>query len=201
MAIRSTLSILGLYQYDNGIFQYFDVPEGMDKEIAKNDILTECAELEILYPNPDVVKELIKNWVTAELPLWSKQYEAATAEFNPLYNVDAWESETIERELQGNFDTAGTNSGNSTNTRAVQGYNADTFKDSERDTASSSGQSTGEGSNEETETITNSKRRYGNIGVTKSTDLIRDAWELYPILNCYKAIVDSFKNRFCIEVY
>lgn len=201
MAIRSTLSILGLYQYDNGIFQYFQVPEGMDKEIAKTDILSECAELEIIYSNPEVVKELIKNWVTAELPLWTKMYEAANAEFNPLYNVDAYESETIERELQGSYETAGESSGTSNNTTSVKGYNSDDWAERDKDEGSTTGESSSDGSNEETETITNTKRRYGNIGVTKSTDLIQSAWELYPILDCYKAIVQSFKNRFCIEVY
>ena len=201
MAIRSTLSILGLYQYDHSIFEFFQVPEGMDSEICKNDILSECAELEIIYSNPEVVKELIRNWVAAELPLWTKQYEAAMAEFNPLYNVDAHESETIERELHGAFEGASASSGESQNTRDVQGYNAAEWKGADRNTGTNSDTSSSDGSNEEMETITNTRRRYGNIGVTKSTDLIQSAWELYPLLNCYKAIVDSFKNRFCIEVY
>lgn len=201
MAIRSTLSILGLYQYDNGVFQYFQVPEGMDKDIARNDILSECAELEIIYSNPEIVKELIKNWVTAELPLWTKMYEAATANFNPLYNVDAYESETIERELSGEYETSGESSGDTSNIQARTGYNSSEWANSDKDTGTSSAASSSDGSNSESETITNTKRRYGNIGVTKSTDLIQSAWELYPLLNCYKAIVESFKNRFCIEVY
>lgn len=165
----------------------------MDLDICINDILSECAELEIIYSDPEVVKTLIGNWTAAELPLWTKQYEAATAEFNPLYNVDAHESETIERALQGSFEGSSDNQ----NTRDVQGYNSTEWKGSDRNTGTGSS----DGSNEETETITNTKRRYGNIGVTKSTDLIQSAWELYPLLNCYKAIVGSFKSRFCIEVY
>ena len=39
------ISILSLYNYDNSIFNDFEVPEGMDKDNTIDNILLECAEL------------------------------------------------------------------------------------------------------------------------------------------------------------
>ena len=42
------LSIMGLYEYDNNIFQGLQVPEGLNREAVINEILLQCAELEIM---------------------------------------------------------------------------------------------------------------------------------------------------------
>lgn len=189
MAIRSTLSILGLYNYDNDIFHYLEVPEGMDRDIVINDILAECADLEILYPAANLVKELIKNWVKAELHIWTRLYNDTKVEYNPVWNVDANEKEIIEREL----DTSGSSKGQSID--QVSGYNSEEWKNSGK----SNGNSEAQGN--EKEIITNTKIRGGNIGVTKSSELLLDDWNVWQELNAYQIIVKSFKNRFCIEVY
>lgn len=189
MAIRSTLSILGLYNWDSDIFHYLEVPDGMDKDIVISDILSECSELEIIYPDPDIVKALIKNWVKAELHIWTRLYNDTKVEYNPIWNVDANEKEIIEREL----DTSGSSNGQSID--QVAGYNSEEWRNSGK----SNGNSEAQG--KEKEIITNTKIRGGNIGVTKSSELLRDDWEVWQGLNAYEVIVKSFKNRFCIEVY
>ena len=42
---RATLSLLGLYQYDNTIFNELVLPEGMDKQVYINNLLMETAEM------------------------------------------------------------------------------------------------------------------------------------------------------------
>ena len=48
---KATLSILGLYNYDNTIFDDFALPAQMntEKETLIDNLLMECAEFEILY--------------------------------------------------------------------------------------------------------------------------------------------------------
>ena len=47
----SLLTVEGLYNYDNTLFDGFNVPEGLVKEIAIDAILMRTRELEILYPD------------------------------------------------------------------------------------------------------------------------------------------------------
>lgn len=92
------LSIMGMYEYDNSLFDGLDVPTYTDKNnvvhvVNKTDvinsILLNCAELEILYQNIDTMKLAIGVWSAAEQDTWKKMYATVMMEYNPLWNVDA----------------------------------------------------------------------------------------------------------------
>lgn len=92
------LSIMGMYEYDNSLFDGLDVPTYTDKNnvvhvVDKNkviqSILLNCAELEILYQNLDTMKLAIGVWSAAEQDTWRKMYATQMMEYNPLWNVDA----------------------------------------------------------------------------------------------------------------
>ena len=92
------LSIMGMYEYDNSLFDGLDVPTYTDKNNAVHvvdktkviqSILLNCAELEILYPNFDTMKLAIGVWSAAEQDTWKKMYATVMMEYNPLWNVDA----------------------------------------------------------------------------------------------------------------
>lgn len=93
---------MGLYNYNEDIFSGFQVPEEMDRETAIEEIVMQCAELELIYPSYTVMKLAIRNWTKAELPIWIRAYRDMTIEYNPIWNVDGTETETIERSLSGN---------------------------------------------------------------------------------------------------
>lgn len=93
--MRPTISILGLHNYTEGdIWDNLTVPEGIDEDIVIASILTECAELELLYSEPEYVKGLIGLWSEAESLIWAKLYETTQLEYNPLWNKDALITET-----------------------------------------------------------------------------------------------------------
>ena len=50
MSRMANLSTLGLYKWDNTLFDLFLVPSGMDKDALVNNLLAETAELEVLVP-------------------------------------------------------------------------------------------------------------------------------------------------------
>ena len=92
------LSIMGMYEYDNSLFDGLDVPTYKDKNNVVHvvdktkviqSILLNCAELETLYPNFDTMKLAIGVWSASEQDTWRKMYATQMMEYNPLWNVDA----------------------------------------------------------------------------------------------------------------
>ena len=234
---QRTITILGLYNWNENIFDGLILPDGVDKNIVIDNILEECNELEVLYSDPDYMQAVIGIWSKRMLPTWKRLNETFNAEYNPLYNVDAYETITEDRDLHGTRDVNGNTKGkstssnngtatqngssteNGTTTNQQTGYNSETFKNGDKtimdDTTTTNASSTTNASAEtnddvtntvdentsDTGTITTTNRRYGNIGVTKSTDLVLSELEVRPKLNIYSYIVDGFKNKFCLLIY
>lgn len=92
MSRGSTLSALGLYKWDNNLFDLFVIPEGLDKDTLIDNLLAETAELEILYPNPVVLKNLMGVWSNKNLPVWTKLYQTTQFDYNPIENYNRIEN-------------------------------------------------------------------------------------------------------------
>lgn len=88
------LTLIGLYNYDNSIFENLTFPAGIDKDLAINEILIECGEFEILYPNLDFLKFQITKWGEKHYYTFEKWLTALAAEFNPIHNYDRYEEYT-----------------------------------------------------------------------------------------------------------
>ena len=148
MSMGATLSILGLYQIDKNIFDLMAFPEEFSdeqKSIVTNNILAECAELEFLYPNAVVAKDLIGIWSRKELPYWDRVYKASLLEYNAIENYRRNETESIsddksEKHSGSDVATAGgsdsqsgssssteTNSGTDTVNNSTTGYDSNDF--------------------------------------------------------------------------
>lgn len=186
------LSIMGLYEHDNTMFQGLQVPEGLDRDAVINEILLQCAELEIMYPNIDIMKLAITTWSIANQYTWQKLYDTMVLKYNPLWNVDATtvidhtSDETIDRDASG--------SGNATD--AVKGFNSNTWAESDKtDTTSKAAEDVATNKIEQT-----TERRTGNIGVTSSMQLI-EAERKIADFNMISYIAQSFKQRFCLLIY
>lgn len=166
------LSILGIYDYDETIFEGFESPEGVDKQQVIDEILLQCAELEILYPEPETLKRAIAIWSSSNKIKWEKLYKTMTIDYNPIWNVDADITENIDRDATG--------------ISSVKGFNETNWAEADKGV-------TDEG-------IVRTERRTGNIGVTATQDLIKKEREIADF-NIVDVIVRSFKYRFCILVY
>lgn len=155
--MSATMSLLGLYQTNPGLFLELALPEGMSKDTVVDNLLMETAELEILYPDPYFMQAAIGTWSNKELPVWKRLYETTVLKYDPISNYDRsenWtESESSDR--KGSSENIGSVSteteGNSTQNRNgngtlgtshyVSAYNETDFtptaKDSETQNASS----------------------------------------------------------------
>ena len=123
----ATLSILGLYDMTPDLFKGFTVPAGLDRDAAIFDICTECAELEILYPDGDFMTQAIAMWCKMRAESWNRLYKAlVTSEYSPIENTDR------QTEISDTRQTDGTESGSSESNSAecaiTVGYKANTFR-------------------------------------------------------------------------
>lgn len=171
--MRATLSALGLYTMDNSIFDGLALPVGVEKQTVVDNIFLNCAELEVLYSNPETFKLAVKNWSELSQNSWARVQAALTAQYDPIENYNRQEDWT---------DTSRNESASQ-----VAGYNGSDMANADRADASGSG--------------THSGRIHGNIGVTTNQQMIREELELRARGNIVDIIAEDFKQRFCLLVY
>lgn len=92
MSRSANMSLLGLYNWDNSLFDLMTIPEALDTDTLINNLLTETAELEVLYANPVVMKNLIGVWSAKQIDIWNRLYATTQYEYNPIENYDRQES-------------------------------------------------------------------------------------------------------------
>lgn len=173
---KATISILGLYNYDNTIFDGITLPEGLEKDVLIYEILRQCAELEILYSDPDFMKGALSSWSAVNAVKWEKLYATVKAEYDPIENYNRYEEgeEIATPALR--------------TTTSVSAFNTEEFRDA------SAVESSG------TNSIERKSHVHGNIGVTTSQQMLEAERKLQN-WSIYQFIVDSFKLDFCLLVY
>lgn len=180
MIRQAWLSIRGLYNYDPTIFDDMKIPAELDPIVVRDNIINECAELEVIYPDNVFMKEAIKAWSEMEFPVWQHLYETTQYEYNPIWNKDGVFNETVTRDLAADGETV----------HDTMGFNSDKWANSTRD--QSSGSDTG--------TVTTERTETGNIGVTTTQQMIKEEREIAEF-NIIRRIIDDFKMRFCLLIY
>ena len=209
------MTVEGLYNYNDILFSEFEVPDGMDKQIAIDTICMRSRELEVLYPNLEFFAKRIGMWSRKNQYNWKKLYDTTLLEYNPIENYDRMEDWT---------DTdseTGTNSRNNNITNTINQEVVTTGSLTEQNTAFNAGLAdhakeitdndnvtTGSGNTTENESgttkrdLTHSRtgRTHGNIGVTTSQQMIQSEREV-AMFNIYDIIAESFVENFCLMVY
>lgn len=84
-------TLMGMYKYDNTIFNEMVLPTGIDADLFKSSLLIEKGEFEVLFPNPDFMKNAIKVWSAKWFRTFSEWLKGTQAEWNPIYNYDRYE--------------------------------------------------------------------------------------------------------------
>jgi hypothetical protein len=174
----ATLSILGLYNYDPNLFSQMSIPVSVDRQTLVDLILADCAELEVIYTDPQFFKRILESWSRSRLPVWERLEKAINAEYNVVENYDRSEEWTD------------TGSGTSLQKNRNRGYNQGAGMLDATETDSS-----GENTN------THSGRVHGNIGVVSGQDLVEQEIALAPKTDLYNYIVGDVRDRFCIPVW
>ena len=172
----ATLSLLGLYSFRGDILDDFKLPEGIDRDDFVEMLLFDTAELELLTPDPDIMKQLLGRWSNVRVNAWSKMLETETVEYNPIHNYDRQE------------DWVDDGAGSSITDLSVAGFNDADMADRER---------TGTGTTTQSR---HTARISGNIGVTTTQQMLESERESRKYSTVYE-IIGEFKERFCLLVY
>lgn len=86
------LSPLGLYNWDSTIFDLMQIPSELNRDTLIDNLLAETAELEVLYPNPVVFKNLVGIWSAKQIDIWRRLYATTQYEYNPIENYNRYET-------------------------------------------------------------------------------------------------------------
>jgi len=197
MSLGATLSLLGLYNWDPSILDSSNLilPASVNRATLLPDLLAEAAAFELLYPEPDTLKAVLRSYSGHRVKVWERIAAAAALEYDPIENYDRREEWTDVG--QGSSQQNGT----SDMTHKEAGYNAnnvgtapdlvDQTKDSGStgQTASTSGNSRHEG------------RVHGNIGVTTSQQMLEQEIAVAAKLDVYAYIIRDIIKRICIPLY
>lgn len=197
--MKAWLSILGLYNYDNSIFDKFVVPTGMDKELIINNILLELAELEVIYPEPNTMKNAIGFWSQGQLDSWQRMYDAMQLEYDPIYNYDRF-----EEWLDSNTATTHSNTNSNLNRKGSTKHQVNAFNsgitDSNIDSIDNTDTDITNTNSNNSATGAHSGHLYGNIGVTTSQQMLQSEIDISKFI-VQDYIIEQFKERFCLLVY
>lgn len=99
---------------NESLFDLMNLPAGIDKDVVEGNILMEGGEFEVLYANPDFMKQMIGIWTQKHYRTFDKWIKALNIEYSPLENYDRMEewsdtgNETYNRKNNGTLTDAST---------------------------------------------------------------------------------------------
>lgn len=131
--MRATLTLMGMYRTRPDILDEFILPSEINRNVFMDNLLMVTGEMELLYTNPDFLKDAIAAWSRMELANWEWLFSTQHYEYNPIWNVDVKESTRDDRKetrnLRGtNYETRNL-SGTNNETRNLSGSDTGTVRD------------------------------------------------------------------------
>ena len=91
MSTIQRMTLIGMYHYDNTLFDNVSLPAGYDKETFINSLLLEHGEKCVMYTDVDFMKFSLgvvsRKWYHE----FERIYVALNEEYNPLHNYDRHE--------------------------------------------------------------------------------------------------------------
>ena len=236
------LDIMALYNHDQTLFSAFQVPtsitwveHGPDgdtthtetipytKQNIVDNILLECAELEVVYPDADYMKLAIGVWSAKRLYTWQRIADVLFRKYDPFVNINRheWRTTLENRNLAGSEtpnltdretrNLAGTN--DSTVTGNVNAFNDSSANGVQRDKVTTDQDTTDTGTVTNTHTGTVNTTDTGTVTTTddfhiEGDSAIRDAQDIIKLEvqqrlanDLIDIIIEDFKKRFCLMVY
>lgn len=90
----ATMTIVGMYQFKDGLFNNLKLPDGINKEDVINQILLDGSNFEILYSDFKFMQDAIGLWSNTWYRTFEKWQKALSLEYNPIENYDRMEDWT-----------------------------------------------------------------------------------------------------------
>lgn len=190
--MRAIITILGLYQYDNTLFDGLTLPGTLDKEVLVNNIVAELEGFEMLYPSPVTMKALIGLWSKKMQGVWKKRYDTTVLQYDVLRNYDITKSTTVTVEGESHVQGKGSDTG----LTQKNSFDSATPADAQKVTTT-----IGSGSDTNGLSITTTEdREFGDASLRTTQQVLMEERKVAEY-NVYDTIIADFKDRFCIVVY
>lgn len=176
-----TMTLMGIYNYDNNIFDSLHLPSNIDRQTAIDTILLRCGEFEVLYPEPNWMRFMIRHICDKWALSFQKWADLTQVEYNPIHNYDRHETYTDDSESKSK----------GTGDSLVTSFDSDALHQDGQTISDAEG----------TAHNAHDGHLYGNIGVTKTQEMMLDEVDLRNKFNAYELIADVFARELTIMVY
>ena len=204
--MHGTVSFLGLYNYDNTIFDDLTVPAGIDKNLVQNTLMMETADLEVMQPDPVIMRQVLGWFSARRLDAWTRVYTALSSKYQADTDVEVTETRTPDLSYNEtrtpDLTTTGQNTGADTTTTKRAGFNAGNLETAEQmETSLGTGNtihSTGNETTDRKETGYETKTTTGRNQAAQ--DLISKELQL-AMTDTVEYIVKDIRRNFCLLVY
>lgn len=205
------------------LFAGLAVPSGMSSSILQQLIEDDCGMLCPWVQSAARLKTDIANWCIYRMPAWTKAYAALTEVYDPLHNYNR--EELGSEEIAHHHGTKRSNAFKDTNTPGTTITTTGSVVAYDSTAESETGQSvstpSGDGDvrvglaadnyetvedldathyDKDVHSFTDRISR-GNIGTTKTQELLRDEVNARMELELYELICGEFESKFMIQIY
>lgn len=190
-------TLIDLYTEDNTVLNNLTLPEGYNAATFRAILLQDYAPRYVYYKTVDELKAACLIWSTKWLDSLTRIYVALTEEYNPLHNFDRHEEYTDNEDTTDN------------NTRTLNTTNGQTSEITDTISADNSSGYVPDNKQNGTVTTTDSGtigdvgtgsrdlehegHLYGNIGITKSQEMLRDETYVRMLYNLYTPACGLFE--------
>lgn len=205
MSTFAKITLIGMYNYDNTLFDGLELPEGYNKETFIDSLIMEHGEKCVLYSDFNYLKACISAWGRKWSLELSRIYEALTAEYNPIWNYDRNEeyTDTGKSTDKPDYENLNTQKSAGTVENQISADNSSTYQPEGKtisDMGSISQTVKGTRSNVESK-LEHKAHLWGNIGVTTSASMVTEVVEQRMKYNLYETATKLFANELLINVY
>lgn len=221
MSTTPKITMIGMYNHDEKLFDEMTLPPEINKEDFINTFLLNYGEFPVMYPSWQILKFAIGVWSKKWYHSIERIIRAMTEEYDPLHNFDRHELYTdTENKSEKNTMSYGSTitetdsreiETDGTNEAEVSAYNEDTYQPDNRQTVnnteSHSGSIETERDGKDTNDMTGNRglthegHLYGNIGVTKSTDMLMAELTVRRNENILDIVSEMLFKEVCIYTY
>lgn len=203
----ATMTLIGLNNFleyqEKDLFENLSFPEGIDKDIAIQNILLFCDDKELLYPDAQFMIDAIGLWSTKWHRTFDKWIKALSIDYAPLENYDrqeAW-SDSASSSESSSASASDSATGNMSQTNDVSAFNSDVMRDDTSASQHTDNNATYSSTANAIKSDLNTHRGriHGNIGVTTSQQMLQAEFDVSRF-NIYDEIAVIFMREFVLAL-
>lgn len=186
--------------WDEDLFDDITLPSGMDKTTVVNQIMLDNGLLEVVYPEHDLLKGLIKAHFLARQLDYQRLWDAVSQTYNPLYNLDRKNTLTEKTERTENMKGNTTTNANQSTEQKVSAFDSSTYQPSEQMSGKTTDNTDATTDSQGEDVHTLESHEEGSIGVITPQDMLRREFDIRKDWNIYKFISLDFRDNFMIQL-